>query len=60
MFTVHFHKNVNNNLQINALSVYLLYIYRYSYMFRPDRAIFRELYTVKCDLILKQYAVDIQ
>jgi hypothetical protein len=59
MFTVHFHKNVNNNLPTNALSVYLLYIHKYSYMFRPDRAVFRELYTVKLDLVLKQYAVFI-
>ena len=27
-------------------------------MFRPLWAIFRELYTVECDLVVKQYAVN--
>ena len=38
-------KNVNNNLQQMHFLVYLLCIHQYSYMFRPVRAIFRELYS---------------
>jgi hypothetical protein len=49
MFSVHLHKNVNNNFQQMHFS-YIYYIFQYSYMFRSVRAILRELHSkmIKC------------
>jgi hypothetical protein len=59
MFTVHLHKNVNNNLQ----QMHFQYIYCVSTStptcfgrFGPSSG----SYTVKCDQVLKQYAVYIK
>jgi hypothetical protein len=46
MFTVHFHKINNNNIQQMHLNTFIIYV-KYSYMFRLLLAILRELYTVR-------------
>jgi hypothetical protein len=56
MFTVHFfYKIENNDIQQMHFSMFIIY----SYMFRPLWAIFRELYTVEYDPVVKQYVVRV-
>jgi hypothetical protein len=43
---MHCHKTKNNNIQQMLLNTFITYI-KYSYMFRPLLAIFREWYTIK-------------
>jgi hypothetical protein len=50
----------SNDIQQMHFSMFIIYIYKHSYMFRPLWAIFRELYTVEYDLVVKQYVVNIK